>query len=321
MTVEEMLADLYQEFSHPLTPPPPVRSQFLAHLNKGHRAILREPGLERLRPTLQGLRLATEPGRALYGLPAPILRVTAVTDRVSGRPLDVRDLIWLRATDPGLTSSGAPDTLVPIGQKPIARAPASTGIWVQSDSAADVSQTLYLNGLYTDGGPSGDLRAALAGVTPVRVGLGTFVDVTSVVLNGSCEGRVTLTDAATGGHVLAEIAAGQIEAKYFCVQFHPTPSAVADYYVDGLLPIVPLGDRDTPMLPEEFHDLLVAYARMREYEYKGDTARFQASLREYTTGLSRLRTHVNSQPAQIYVLGRPVRDAVAREGPWFPATW
>lgn len=317
-----MLADLYQEFSHAPTPPPEIRSQFLAHLNKAHAAILREPGLDRLRSTLASLTFTSEADRAIYGVPAAILRVAAVTERDSDRPLALRDLAWLRETDPGLSAAGTPWAAIPLGYKPVARPPASTGLWVASSSALDSTQTVYVNGVRASGLPAGDVLAHLAGTSRVAIGTITnYVEVTSVVLNASGAGTIALYDAATGGHLLAEVPVGAIEPKYFCLQLHPTPSAAVTYYVDGVLPIVPLGDRDTPMLPEEFHDLLIAYARSREYEYKGDSLRFQAASREYQTGLSRLKTYVNSQPAQTYVLGQPRRAAIAREGPWYPATW
>jgi hypothetical protein len=77
---------------------------------------------------------------------------------------------------------------------------------------------------------------------------------------------------------------------------------------------------DEPLLPEDFHWLLVVGALKREYE-KGDDTRWRQAVAEETEGLKALRSWVLYPPDYDAVPGvRPVDQS--NLGPWFPrGTW
>lgn len=319
MTVGDLLADLYDAAN--ATESAVIRARMLRHLNKAQNAILREPGLGRLRQTALPLTFASVASQAIYGLPASLARVIAITDHDTQRDLVPMTLDGLRASDPALTVSGTPYAFVPMGYGPLQAVPASTGLWAVSTSASDVD-TVHVDGIRAGGLPTGDVSTLLAGIT--RVALGTitdYVDVQALSLAVPAIGVVSIYDASSGGTVLAQIPIGQTSPRYFRVQLYPTPTAAVTYYVDGELKIVALVDnQDEPMVPEEFHDVLAAYARMCEYEYKGDASRIVIAHREYQTGLSRIKFSVNSHPADSLVMGRPTSRRFSRYGAWAPAT-
>ena len=319
-TLGELLTDVYADLGYATSPAAAVTTTLTRDINKAHKAILREPGLSRLRDTLLPLTFASESGRAVYGLPTALERVRAITERDNDRELEAITINDLRRADPGLSSTGTPWSFVQLGYRAIQEPPASTGLWVVSSSASDTTQTALVNGIRTAGLPTGDLSASLNGTTRVAVGtLTDFVDVQLFSLSAVAVGVVSLYDAAASGNELAQIPIGARTAQYFCVQLYPEPASAITYYVDGTLRIVDLDDSgDVPMLPEPFHDLLADYARMREYERRGDR-RYQVAADLYHKGLNRLKHYVSSQPAEMQVLGMAPTRRMSRYGPWFPA--
>lgn len=322
MNLGELLTDLYQSFEFATTPSSAVTTRFTSFLNKAQRAIIREPGLLRLRDTLSPLTFASVSGQAIYGLPSSLATIKAITERANNRDLDEMSIPELRATDPGLTSTGTPWCYVPLGYRPIQYVPASTGVWVESSSASDNTQVAQINGIRAAGLPTGDLQSTLTGVTRLAIGstIVDIVDLQTVSISAVAVGIVSFYDAAVGGNVLAQIPIGKTAPQYFCVQLYPSPTSAITYYVDGQLQLVSMDDtQDVPMIPEEFHDVLAAYARILEYERVGDAERSQAARNEYQMGLSRMKYYISAMPAEIPVLGRPARRRFSRFGPWTPA--
>ncbi len=321
MTLGDLRTDVYADIGLTASPPTAVANQIDRYINKAHRMILREPGMSRLRDTLEPLTFASASGRYIYGLPASLSRIRAVTERDTDRNLEPMTLNELRLVDPGFNATGTPWAYVLHGYRPIKYVPASTGIWAASSSAADTTQVARINGTRTTGLASGDQTATLTGAT--RVALGSFtdyVDVTSIALSAVGAGLVSFYDAAAAGNTIAEIAIGQTVANYFVIQLYPQPTATITYYVDGTLKIPTLDNAaEAPLIPEEFHDLLAAYARMRWYETTTEQAKAGEAKEEYAIGLSRLKHYVASQPAEIPILGRPHRRRFSRYGSWFPA--
>jgi hypothetical protein len=133
-------------------------------------------------------------------------------------------------------------------------------------------------------------------------------------------GVVSLYDASSSGNVIAEIPIGQTAPQYFRVQLYPTPDEAITYYVDGTYRIPTLDDaQDVPMLPDDFHDMLMDYARWREYERTSDTERAMLARSDWTTALSRLKHSVSAMAADMPVMGRMSRPRYSRFGAWTPA--
>lgn len=321
MTLGELLTDLYADLGYAASPPAAVTTLLTRDLNKAHKALLREPSLTRLRDTLSPLTFASVADQAIYGLPTALERIRVLTERDNDREIEPISIADLRRLDPGLSSTGTPWAYVELGYRPVQAVPASTGIWAVSSSAADTTQTITINGVRSAGLPTGDVTATMTGTS--RVALGTltdYIDVTGVSLSAAAAGVVSLYDASTGGTELAQIPIGARTSQYVCIQLYPTPTGAITYYVDGTMRIVELDDsQDSPMLPEEFHDLLAAYARMREYERKGDS-RLGVATDEWLRGLNRLKHYVSSQPGRSYVLGTASARHTSRYGPWYPAS-
>lgn len=320
MNVGDLLLQLSSDLGKGLSPNAETRQYHLGLLNAGHRAILREPGLSRLRQTSSPITLASEVGRAIYGLPPSLMQVVAITERDSDRRLESISISQIREFDPGLDSTGTPEAFIPLGYRVLAQPPESTGVWAASSSASDV-QSLQINGIRSGGLQAGDVTTTLTGVTRVALGsLTDYVDLVAVSLNTPAVGVVSLFDAASSGNTLAQIGPGQTTPQYFVVQLYPEPSAVVTYYVDGVYRLPALTDNtDVPLVPEDFHDLLTDYARWKHYEMTADADRAQFAANAYTIGLKRLK-HAVAQPAETFVMGRHPRVGHSRYGGMFPAT-
>jgi hypothetical protein len=278
--------------------------------------VLRDPSMARLRESMGvSVTFASEADRALYGLPSAVQAVKHITERDNDREVTGMTLADLRAVDPALSTSGTPERFVPIGYKPLSRpfAAAGSGLWVVSASASDTG-VFHANGVRAGGLMTGDLQVTMTGTTRAQVGtLTDIVDLQMVSLATAAVGVISLYDAAADGNVLAQIGIGQKAPHYFVVQLWPTPSAVTTYYVDATFRVVELDDTtDLSSLPDEFHDVLSAYGRMKEYEKMNDE-RLPLAASEYERGLKALRWAVNSGPVRY--LGSPKAER-ARAGAW-----
>lgn len=320
MTVGDLLSDLYRDFNFGASPDAIITTRLKGYINKAYNALLREPSLARLRDTTAPLTFASVANQAIYGLPSQLSRISAITERDNDRDLESMTLDTLRRSDPGLTSTGTPWAFVPLGYGPTKYTPASTGIWAASSASGDTTQVVQINGVRSNGLPTGDITATLTGTSRVQLGtLTDYVELQTVTISAVGTGLITLYDASSSGNTLAEIPIGQLYPRYWRVQLYPMPESAITYYVDGTYNIPILDDTvDVPMLPEEFHDLLAAYARMREYEKQGDLERNQLAEQEWTTGVNRLKHKVATSGAETHVLGRPMRRRFSRLGPWAP---
>ena len=323
-TLGSLLSDLYRDFNFQTTPATDVTTRLTAYLNQAHTNLLREPSLTRLRDTLAPLTFASVAAQTIYGLPANLVRIYSITERDNDRYLQSMTLAGLRAGDPGLTSSGTPWAFVPLGYGPLKYTPASTGIWVASSSASDTTQVARIDGVRAGGTPSVNITATLTGTTRVQLGtLTDYVDLQNAQVDIVGVGTITFYDASSSGNAIAEIPIGATSPRYLRIQLFPTPASAITYYVDGQynIPVMAVSG-DVPMLPDEFHSLLAAYARMREYERQGDKERMRNAGDEYALGVTRLKHAVGTNPAEMLVMGQPTRRRFSRYGAWAPAdTW
>lgn len=326
MTVTDLLARVYENVGYASSPASAVTTRITNSLNQAHRAILREPGLARLRDTTVPLTFASVASQKFYGLPAELERITAITETDNDRLLQPISLQELRITDPGLSNSGTPWAYVPLGYRQVPIPPEGTGVWAASSAAGDSGSGYGVKvNAVTTSGLAIDLKADLTGTTRVQIGTATDLqDVRLFSLEKACAGVVSLYNAAAAGTTLAQIGIGQQSSSYFTVQLYPTPSSAITYYVDGTLAIPTLDTTDgaeVPLVPTAFHDLLSTYATAKEWEYQDDP-RYATAMREFSLGLQRLKHHTQSSAAEIPVLGRgAARRKISREGAWAPATW
>ena len=322
MTLTQLLADCYRRLNHPTSPPSAVTTRLTAFLNDAHRQILTRPGMERLRDDV--MTFASVANQARYGLPPNIARIKSITDRTNDLRLALRTLDTLRSEDPGLTASGTPDGYVPISYQPVAVQPsAATGIWAVSSSASDTAGPTVSIDTFTTGGyrhtPS---ATALTGTSRVQLGSRTdIIEITKFILSASCVGYISLYDAATNGNELARIEPGKTAGRYVGIQLDPVPSAAITYYVDYTRVIPDLSAAtDEPLLPEDFHWVLVAMACRMEYA-KTDDTRYAQMVAEEERGVRALRSWVLYPPDFRAVSGVEETDR-SNLGSWYPSgTW
>lgn len=313
-----MLAELYRRLGMTASPPASITTRLTAHLNITHRQLLGMPGFDSLRDDT--ITFASVSGYVYYGLPENVVRIQAITDRTTLIRLQARTLDDIRTSDPGLVTSGLSDSYVMRGFQQVATQPtAATGLWAVSTSASDTNNA-FIETVRTGGYPRVGAAVAMTGVTRVALGsLTDHIEVTKFYLSAAAVGAVSLYDAVTAGNELARIPIGQTYARYFGIQLYPTPDSAITYYVDYVRTIADLVNaNDEPLLPDDFHWLLVEGALVKEYTFLDDGRKADAQ-KEYTKGVSALKYFVNCPPDLL-----PSRDGYAmgrsRFGPYFPVT-
>lgn len=318
MTYGTVLAELYRRLGYAATPAAAVTTRLAAFLNTSHRQILSTPGLDRLRDDT--VTFASVVDRTQYGLPQSIQRIQAITDRTNDRHLHLRSLDWIRSVDPGLDQTGTPEYYAPIGIQAVALQPSNASeIFVDSTAAGDTG-TAYLEGIRT-GGYFRALNVTMTGVTAVSfaAAITDFVEITKFYISAAAVGTVTLLEDVEGGTELARIPIGQTFSRYQGLQLWPTPSAAVTYFVDYTRNIPDLSvTNDEPLLPEDFHWLLVEGSLIKEWTKKDDLMRREAAQADYNRGLSDLKYAVMC-PAEFLPARSQAAIAANRLGANYPA--
>lgn len=319
MNLSSILAELYRRTDMNATSiPASIVTRMTAFVNTTHRQLLSTPGLDVLRD--DQLTFASVATQARYGLPPAISRIEGITDRTTMLKLSQSALSEIRAMDPGLVQTGPPDTYVNLGYQQVANQPsAATGLWAVSTSAGDV-QNCFIETVRTGGYERVGAATVLTGVARVALGaLTDHIEVVKFYLDSAAVGAVSLYDAAVAGNELARIPIGGTYARYLAIHLYPTPASAITYYVDYVREVPDMANAsDEPLLPQDFHYLLVEGALLKEWTKLDDTRR-SAALTDYNKGLAALKYFVNCPPDFL-----PSRNGSRRErsrfGAYFPAT-
>lgn len=319
MTLSALLADLYDRTNYGTAPAASVTTRFTRWLNLVHRAILTQHWASRLRDDT--LTFASVANQAVYALPPAVAKIEHVHDRTNRRPLAERDLGWLRQRDPGLSQIGGPaQVYIPRGIQPVAVQPsAAAEIFIVSTAAGDTNLA-YLEGIRTGGYPVSLGPITMTGVTAKSFSttITDLIEITKLYLSVAAVGTVTVHSVSGAGVELARIPIGQTFARYLGIQLWPTPSDVTTYHIDYVRVIPDLiVATDEPLLPADFHDLLVEGALLKEWTKKDDTRR-QAAQADYEAGLRDLRSWVLSNPDTVASLRR-THHSWSNLGPSYPA--
>lgn len=318
MTLTQILQDLYRRLGYASSPDAGVTTRLTSFVNQTHRQILAKPGMERLRDdTITFASVASQPR---YTLPPNVARIKTIHDRTSLRRLKSLSLDDLRAGDPGLTSGGTPDFWVSIGYQAVAEQPsAATALYVVSDSASDTTQAVKTETVVT-GGYTTSASTTLTGTSRAQVGtLSTHIEVTKFYLDAAAVGNVSLYTASSGGTELARLGIGKTYGRWIGIQLWPTPSAVVTYHVDYTRVIADMSNgTDEPLLPEDFHYLLVDGTLIKEWTKKDDLSRRQAAQKDFDDGMKALRNWVLFPPDFDANAGQGAPEG-SNLGGWFPA--
>jgi hypothetical protein len=318
MNLTALLAELYRRCDYTSAPPTAITTRLTSHLNITHRQILGTPGLDTLRDDT--ITFASVANQAMYGLPPAIARIEAITDRTTMLRLRQRALLDIRASDPGLVQTGPSESFIVRGWQQVATQPAAaTGLWAVSTSASD-TQSCYIETVRTGGYARVGAAVALTGTTRVQLGtLTDHIEVDKFYVSTAAVGAISLYDAVNAGTELARIPIGGTYARYLGIQLYPTPASAITYYVDYLRTIADMvNGTDEPLLPDDFHWVLLEGALMKEWT-KLDDARRTVSERDYTKGMSALKYFMNC-PADFLPSRKDRVTERSRFGAWYPGT-
>lgn len=266
-------------------------------LNEVHRMLLRKPGLESLRYAM--LTFASVANQKLYALPVHgVARVNRITETTNDRKLTFKTPDWLDTVAPDTTTvTGTPWAWIVRGYTEVHTQPSdASAVFVDSTSASDTG-TAYVEGIRT-GGYYGTASVTMTGTTAVQVGsISDFIAITKFYLDTAAVGTVTLHEDASGGTELSRIAIGDARAQFYTFQLFPTPAAVITYTCDVLRSIPDMSNNtDEPLIPEDFHDLLIDLAERKELRKQDDPNRMLLLDRDIKQGTDGLLSFVANHP-------------------------
>jgi hypothetical protein len=284
-------------------------------LNDWHRRLLTRPTLSRFQREVFTVTFASVASTPTYGLPRAITRISGIRDTTNDTHLVPRDLAWVRQVDPDLTSGGTPEAYIVRGWFPVQTQPSNAStLVVKSSSASDTVAIASVTGLVAHALVTTSVK--LNGTTAATVA-SSVLEVTAFSLNRPAVGTVTLYEDSDAGTALAVIPIGLTQVRHLQVQLWPTPSAANTYAVDGIRELSDLvGDYDEPLLPPEFHDLLVLGAASDEWRRLDDT-RHQITRQDLELRLRDLNNWLWNLPE--YQPGGEAATRGSQLGPFYPA--
>lgn len=317
MTRAQLLTVLARRLNQNETLATPTKNRMVDLLNEVHREVLSVPGLQRLRD--ETLTFASVSGQSTYTLPW-VAKVNRIFEATNDRLLAPLTLAQYRAMNPDITATTGPASAwVWLGYGPVSKQPSdASSLFVKSTAAGDTTQTAFLEGEITGGYPR-TASVTLTGTTAVTLAsaISTWVRVTKFYLSAACAGTITLHEDSGAGTELAQIQIGGTSQRYYQIALYPQPTSVITYTADVTLGVTDLAqDGDVPRLPDDFHDVLVAGALVKEYE-KTDDSRLTIAFQRYRQRLGELQywlAETASGETQLSQTGMG-----SRLGPWFSA--
>jgi hypothetical protein len=317
MTLSDIELDIYRRLDYADSPPSSVKARIDGFINQRHRQLLASDRLRSLRSA--STTLTTTPNVGSYGLPYGCARITRVMDQVNEYRLGARTFDWLREVQPKPSNiTGTPEVWCPVGFCPVQQRPfTATALWISSPSAeAGPIDLTYVTGA---GQSVAVVIPALLAATPYQIpGAASATDLIEFSSRVLAVGTITLSDAATLGNVISQIAPGTTTARYYRFALYPVPAAAQQYLIDyeHEIPVL-VNPLDEPLLPIDFHDLIALWARLDEYEFKSDD-RWLVTKSLVEDRQKDLRAWVDNH--DIYrAHAIPTAPTTSRLGPFFPA--
>lgn len=319
MNLTSALAECYRFFHYTTTPPAAVTTRLTAFLNSTQRDLLTVPAIQRLREDVMTVTAKANISRT--GLPPSVQRINGITDRAHFRKLRQVTLAELRLLDPGqILVTGFPIRYAPCGYGQVQYQTPASGLWAVSSSTADTTQTVYIESITTGGYAYKDSKT-LNGQNRVQIGaVATRTDHENVerfYLSANAVGYVSLYDASAGGTELARIEPGKTFSRYLTVEWSPIATADTTLYMDFTRTVFDLVNGfDEPLLPDDFHSLLITGAEMQECLFSSD-GRYATLAATYRQELSELTSFVMNDGDRTTSL-RPTKAGWRPFGGQFP---
>jgi hypothetical protein len=266
-------------------------------LDEAHRQILRKPGLEVLRHTT--LSHASVAGTKLYHRSThSVARINRITEATNDRRLQFRTPDWLDSVAPDAASiTGTPWAWIPRGYVVAGTLTASGSVFAVSTSASDTG-TVYVEGI-TESRAFRSTSVAMTGLTAVNVSsaITDWATITKFYLSTAAVGSISLLYGAADGPGFSTIEPGDVLARYLQFQLFPTPSSAITYTLDVLRSIpVMTNDTDEFLLPQDFEDLLLDKAEMKELRKQDDPNRYAMLREDVRRGEAALVSFITSHP-------------------------
>lgn len=305
------------------SPPPADVTRILDFINLWYRELLASPGMDQCRDTT--VPMATIANQKKYGLPQAVSRVRDIYDITNQRRVLPRTMDWLRNVDPGLTAVSAfTENWIPLngwGAELVELASTGVPLYVVSDNAGD-TQAAYVETIRLGGIRAGTTTVTVNGVTRAQLGsLSDHIEVVKFYVATAATGTISLYDAPSNGNLLSQITPGRTQARYYMIQFYPTPSASVTLQVDCQRAIEDLTNpTEEPLWHEDFHHCLVHLAAYEEWVNRDDT-RANNELARGMKIVGDLKHYVMTSPDQIHVQRGPkgTPERISRLGGYFPA--
>lgn len=323
MSLSALQTMLYSRLGYPpATVDATVVARMLSYLNETHRQILSAKGMGILRRI--PVTFASTANSSFAVLPQAATRVITIRDVTNRKRLDPMSLDDLRYEDPGLAFSSA----VPYGfqvynlaSAVLVQPAAAVELVVLSSLAGDgATKTATVEGL-TTGGYYRVASAVMNGIgAAVSFGPTDWIEIQKFYLSltaggpTTASGLVQLKQTSSAGILTSVIPAGRQYARFTTIQLYPQPTAAVTYTADVELHVEDMAlAGDEPLVPEDYHDLLVIGSLMKEYsrrekpiqyaEEKANWKERMAVLRSYVGKLSGSETRRTSVQAPYSQLG------------------
>ena len=247
-----------------------TKARGIGFLNQRQRRLLTIPGIKHLREAV--ITVASVADQPDYVLPS-IAKINGMRETTNDRTLWELSLSEYRLLQPDTTITGTPERYVWRSQMAVAVQPSdASSVFVKSTSAADTTQTCYVEGAITGGYPV-TASVTLTGTTAVNLSaaLSTWIRIDKFYLSAVGAGTITLHEDSGAGTELGRITIGKTGTDYTGFSLWMTPSGVITYSVDVTRAITDLAqDTDVPLLPEDFHDVILLGALVDEYNHLSD---------------------------------------------------
>jgi hypothetical protein len=304
------------------TPPPDMDSatqaRLLGFMNQSQRRLLTKPGIKHIRDVT--IPLASVADQATYVIPN-FSKLDRITDTTNQRALFEMSKQNYRLLNP-VPISGTPEAFVwANAATEAAKSPSdASALFVKSTSASDTTQTVYVQGVITGNYPF-SASVTLTGTTAVTVSssLTAALRIDKFYLSAACVGTVTIHEDSGAGTELGRITIGKTNTPYFSITLYPTPSGVNDYLIDGTRAITDFDqETDIPLIPEDFHDVMILGPLADEYQHVKDE-RYAVARDEYTSRVNELIYWLSE-----CAVGQPWNlsqswQRPSQLGSWFPA--
>ena len=317
MTLGEITSAVLEEIGYSKTGAGrDVTVRIRRRVNDWHRRLLSRPGLLRFFRESFAVTFTTTSGTATYGLPPAVGRISGIWETTNDVKLGQRSVDWLRKMDPGASAVGVPEVYVPMGIAPVHTQPSDAStLYVKSSSVSDTDITVTLRYLDSSGVSQTDTDT-LTGTTALALG-SDVVEVHHFSVAPAPQGTVTLYEDSDGGTTLASIPANETMRRYLRLQLWPTPQSAITYRVDAIRETADLIEEfDEPLLPRDFHYLLVLGATADEMRMRDDS-RYEVVRVDMEQGQRDLMNWVWNNVDHVPSGGEAA--APSRLGAWFPA--